>query len=70
MYRCLAHSQASHKPLVQQVALDVICEYFLDYNTKTQKVMMETEDHVVYVLLVTFLCQHSSIISLFAFVIF
>ena len=26
VFQCLAHSQASHQPLVQQVELDVICE--------------------------------------------
>ena len=28
VYQCLAHSQASHTPLVQQVTMDLICKYF------------------------------------------
>ena len=26
VYQCLAHSQASHTPLVQQVTMDLICK--------------------------------------------
>ena len=52
VYQCLAHSQASHQPLVQQVALDVICEYSLIQFQKT-------DFRIIYVLLVYLHCFSS-----------
>ena len=37
VYQCLAHSQASHTPLVQQVTMDLICKFTLHLYSSYEK---------------------------------